>query len=495
MKKFLQSLVLLLFVGTVTLTLQGCFGLFSDSEKGNGDSSSNKNNAEPSITFSDCSIELNAKDDNGNERMVYHFTAEASGMGEHGLQMILSVESPKGIPHTYVDNEGDEIEVVAKKDFKNKNKTDSFSLKNKIVGIQNSKLHLKKGEHTYYVRLTAYDENTRAEIGSSPYMAVTMTGNGSSNSSSNKGNSKSNSNSSSNKQNSGEPKATFSNCNLEHNVMYNDKKMLKFSCDYNIQEAQGHEVQLVMSVECPKGTTHLKTDGKPLENKRDPFIVNTDNYIRKDFWFGLYNSTLNPKPGKNTYYVCVRVHDLTTGKILGKSDYFSYTQTGSTSSNNKSSSNKGNSNSNSNSNSSSNKGNSNSNNNSSNKQNSNKNSSKGPKASLSNCWIEPNVIEDGDRMLKCHYTLNTIGVKGHKLKVVLSIESPKGCLLKEGWAVLNSRYDSSTWDDKWIGVFNRAFVQPEETTYYVRLMLYDEDLGTTLAASPYMTFTMTGGYG
>lgn len=150
-----------------------------NSEGGTGNSSSNTNGAVSSITFSDCSIELNAKDDKGNDRMAYHFTAELSGMEEHGIQMILSVESPEGTPHTYIDEEGDEIIVNAKKDFKNKYKTDSFSLRNKIVGIQNSKLHLKDGENTYYLRLTAYDENSHAEIGSSPCLSVTLTGNSS----------------------------------------------------------------------------------------------------------------------------------------------------------------------------------------------------------------------------------------------------------------------------------------------------------------------------
>lgn len=461
MKKIIRILALLL-IGTVTLTQQGCFGSSGDSENENSNSSTHKNNAGQSITFSDCSIELNAKDDKGNDRMVYHFTAEVSGMKEQGIQMVLSVESPKGTPYTFVDDEGDEIIVKETKDFKNKNKTDSFSLKNKIVGIQNNKLHLKDGENTYYVRLTAYDENTHAEIGSSPYMAVTMTGNGKS---------------SSTKKTSNEPSATFSNCKLEHNVIYNDKKMLKFSYDYNIEGAKGHEVQIVATVECPKGTPHLKKDGNPLENRRDPFIVNSDSYS-KNAWVGFYNDNLNPKPGKNSYYVCARVHDLTTGKVLGKSDYLSYTQTGN--SNNNKSNNKSNSKSNK----------SNSNSNKTNKKTSNK-----PSASFSNCWLEPNVLQNDQRALKCHYDLVINGVKGHSCKLVVSIESPKGCVLYESRTGHNPQRDSSKWIGGADAIYNYKFVQPESTTYYVRYMLYDETTGTTLGSSGYMTFTMTGGYG
>ena len=448
LNKTVRTLALLFLVATVTLTQQSCFTIiseiFSDSEEENP-----KNQYGQSITFSDCSIEMNAKDDKGNDRLAYHFTAELSGMKEQGVQMILSIESPKGTPHTYVDAEGDAVEVKAKKDFKNKNQTNSFSLKNKSVGIEYSKLHLKKGENTYYVRLTAYDENNHAMIGSSPYLAVTMTGNSKAN-------------------------ATFSNCKLELNVdnKTKDKKMLKYSYHYNIQGANGHEVQLILSVESPKGTPHYKSNGDPLEYRNKTFTVNSDNY-EKDDWIGLYNNTLNPKPGKNTYYAHVTAKDVTTGKTIGESDYLSYTQTGSSNNNNNSN------NKNNNKNSSS-----------------NKKSSSSPSASLSNIRLEPNVLHKDERALKCNFSFTARGVKGHNLKLVLSIESPKGIVLYEFRTNnYNPKYDASTWNDQWMVVYNRAFVQPESTTYYVRLMVYDETTGTTLGTSDYKTFTMSGAYG
>ena len=322
MKKIIKILALILFVGTVTLTQQGCFGSFGGQ----------------SITFSDCSIEMNAKDDKGNDRLVYHFTAEVSGMKEHGIQMILSVESPKGTPYTYVDEEGDEIIVREKKDFKNKNQTDSFSLKNKIVGIQNSKLHLKEGETTFYVRLTAYDEITHAEIGSSPYMAVTMTGKepepsatGSTKTNNNASNNKSSNNTSKSQSSSG-PSVSFSKCNLEHNVTHNNRKMLKCNYTANVIGVKGHDVQFIMTIECPKGTLLYGKNGNALESKTQALDATYDN-SKFDSWVGIYNDNLNPLPGKNTYYVRITAKDLTTGKTLGKSDYVTYTQTGSSNSN------------------------------------------------------------------------------------------------------------------------------------------------------------------
>ena len=456
MKNIIRVLALLLFVGTVTLTQQGCFWLFSDSEDENGNSSAPKNNTEQSIIFSDCSIETNSKDDNGNPRMVYHFTAELSGMKEHGIQMVMSVESPKGTPYTYVDEEGDEIIVRAKKDFQNKNQTDSFSLKNKIVGIENSKLHLKEGENTFYVRLTAYDEDTHAEIGSSPYMAVTITGKGDS-----------------------EPSVTFSQCNLEHNVMYNDKKMLKYSYVANVRGVKGHEIQFIMTIESPKGTFHYGKDGKVLESKSKTLTASYDN-TKFDKWQGIYNDNLNPLPGKNTYYVRITAKDLTTGKTLGESDYLTYTQTGS--SNNKNSSN------------------SNNNNKNKNNSSSNKQSSSGPSVTFSQCNLEHNVIHNDRKMLKCNYIANVQGVKGHEIQFTMTIECPKGTLIygKDGKVLeaksktLTASYENTKFD-KWQGIYNDNLNPfPGKNTYYVRITAKDLTTGKTLGKSDYLTYTQTG---
>jgi hypothetical protein len=132
-----------------------------------------------------------------------------------------------------------------------------------------------------------------------------------------------------------EPSVTFSQCNLEHNVMYNDKKMLKYSYVANVRGVKGHEIQFIMTIECPKGTFHYGNDGKVLESKSKVLTATYDN-TKFEKWQGIYNDNLNPLPGKNTYYVRITAKDLTTGKTLGKSDYLTYTQTGSSNSNNNS---------------------------------------------------------------------------------------------------------------------------------------------------------------
>ena len=131
--------------------------------------------------FKECSLEHNVKDKNGEKKMVCHFTAEFTGMKQHDAQIYMEVECPKGTIHEYLDDdEGGEsrlcLPVRKLKDFKNKNKTDNFSLKDKIIWMWNSDLHPKKGEHKYYVRLVAYDAQTYEEIGSSKYMTFKMTG-------------------------------------------------------------------------------------------------------------------------------------------------------------------------------------------------------------------------------------------------------------------------------------------------------------------------------
>ena len=131
--------------------------------------------------FKESYLEHNVKDKNGEKKMICHFTAEFTGMKQHDTQIYLEIECPKGTIHEYLDDdEGGEsrlrLPVRKLKDFKNKNKTDSFSLKDKIIWMWNSDLHPKKGKHTYYARLVAYDTQTYEEIGSSEYMSFKMTG-------------------------------------------------------------------------------------------------------------------------------------------------------------------------------------------------------------------------------------------------------------------------------------------------------------------------------
>ena len=120
---------------------------------------------------------------------------------------------------------------------------------------------------------------------------------------------------------------SFKECWLEHNVIENDKKMIKCHYDMNVYGAAGHEIKLVMSVECPKGDPHYGTNGRPVEYSKT-FDNPYDNTGYHDRWIGIYNSSINPSPGKHTYYIRLRVYDLTTGECLGGSEYMSFTMTG-----------------------------------------------------------------------------------------------------------------------------------------------------------------------
>ena len=133
-------------------------------------------------TFSNCALELNLKDDNGKTYFKYNFTAEITGINKHDIDMTLIVECPKGEMHTYTiegDYGGDGLiryPVYKDKSFKNKNKTDSCSLKNKFIWMYNSDVHPKKGKNTYYVYIEAKDAQTGKNIGKSDYLSFTMTG-------------------------------------------------------------------------------------------------------------------------------------------------------------------------------------------------------------------------------------------------------------------------------------------------------------------------------
>lgn len=133
--------------------------------------------------FSKCSLEHNVKDEkSGHKKMVCHFTAEFTGMKQHDARIFIEIESPKGQIHEYSDEDDYggsscfSYPVRKSKDFKNKYKTDDYSLKDKIIWMWNSDIHPKKGKHTYYVRLVAYDAQTGEVVGRSEYMSFTMTG-------------------------------------------------------------------------------------------------------------------------------------------------------------------------------------------------------------------------------------------------------------------------------------------------------------------------------
>ena len=131
--------------------------------------------------FSNCKLEHNVKDKNGKKMMKCHFSAKFTGMKGHNIDIFMMVESPKGTLHEYLDDDygGDgrlRLPVESVKTFTNKNKSNNCSLTNKTISLYNKDIHPKKGKHTYYVHLIAYDAETYEELGVSEYMKFTMTG-------------------------------------------------------------------------------------------------------------------------------------------------------------------------------------------------------------------------------------------------------------------------------------------------------------------------------
>ena len=76
-------------------------------------------------TFKNCSLEQNVKDQNGKKKMIFHFSADFTGMKKHDAEIWMEIECPKGTTHEYLDDdEGGEgrlrLPVRKLKEFKNK---------------------------------------------------------------------------------------------------------------------------------------------------------------------------------------------------------------------------------------------------------------------------------------------------------------------------------------------------------------------------------------
>jgi len=126
-------------------------------------------------------------------------------------------------------------------------------------------------------------------------------------------------------------KATFTKCELKHNVVVNGSKMLQCRFTLSLTGMKSHDIRIIMFIEHPKGTTHSYKDQEgfsvPIQTYED-IENNKDNLTLKDMTMGFYNSELSPKPGTNKYYVHLIVYDATTWEQIGSSPYMSYTQTG-----------------------------------------------------------------------------------------------------------------------------------------------------------------------
>lgn len=122
----------------------------------------------------------------------------------------------------------------------------------------------------------------------------------------------------------------FTRLELKHNVPDdNGREMLQCWFSLRVQGVYQHQIQPVLSIEIPQGTSHVMADGSPMlyEGTKYDCVYPGINSIN-DVWLAYYNDALNPLPGKNTYYVCIYLKDLTTGQYIARSNYLSFTNTG-----------------------------------------------------------------------------------------------------------------------------------------------------------------------
>lgn len=127
-------------------------------------------------------------------------------------------------------------------------------------------------------------------------------------------------------------KATFSDCKLKHNVVTDGGKQLQCQYTARFSDMKSHKkIKIVMQVEHPKGKVYkyLNNDGKNVSVTASKEYNNQyDRPILENKRLGIYNSRLHPKPGTNTYYVRLVAYEVKTGKVIGRSGYMSFTNTG-----------------------------------------------------------------------------------------------------------------------------------------------------------------------
>ena len=127
-------------------------------------------------------------------------------------------------------------------------------------------------------------------------------------------------------------KATFSDCKLKHNVVTDGGKQLQCQYTARFSDMKSHKkIKIVMQVEHPKGKVYkyLNNDGKNVSVTASKEYNNQyDRPILENKRLGIYNARLHPQPGTNTYYVRLVAYEVKTGKVIGRSGYMSFTNTG-----------------------------------------------------------------------------------------------------------------------------------------------------------------------
>ena len=108
----------------------------------------------------------------------------------------------------------------------------------------------------------------------------------------------------------------------------NGRTMLQLHYTLIVTGLQGHTLVPVMAVEIPQGTFHHFADGGEMKIEGNQLLCNFPSTTFNNQWQAVYVDALNPLPGKRTYFARIYLVDMTLGRQIAQSNYFTFTNTG-----------------------------------------------------------------------------------------------------------------------------------------------------------------------
>lgn len=127
-----------------------------------------------------------------------------------------------------------------------------------------------------------------------------------------------------------QPSVQFSNMRLTYDQKdpSNGRTMLQVHYTLTVNGLQGHKLVPVLAIEIPQGTFHKFADGNNMIAEGYELTCSYQSTIFNEQWQAIYIDALNPLPGKNNYYACIYLIDMTLEKQIAQSDYLSFTNVG-----------------------------------------------------------------------------------------------------------------------------------------------------------------------
>ena len=122
----------------------------------------------------------------------------------------------------------------------------------------------------------------------------------------------------------------FTNMRLTYDQIdpNNGRTMLQLHYTLTVTGLQGHTLVPVLAVEIPQGTFHHFADGGEMKVEGNQLRCNYPSTTFNNQWQAVYIDVLNPLPGKRTYYARIYLIDITLGRQIAYSNYFTFTNVG-----------------------------------------------------------------------------------------------------------------------------------------------------------------------